>query len=245
MVAFDMRSLITFIVIVQFALLSNAYAARPMMTDDARIIDDKSCQVESWVKNTQSTTEYWALPACNPFGFFELTIGGAKTNSSQTVGFNQEGTSLSDSIVQVKTLFRELQPNDWSIGAAIGRNKHPSSFGTARTNDIYGYIPFTLSLNDDKQFLHINIGATKRQSDDLFLKTWGVGIEYQLTANTFAIVESFGETGSTPFYQGGVRHWFIPNRFQMDLTYGNKAGFGSDNKWISIGVRVLTPAFLP
>jgi hypothetical protein len=31
----------------------------------------------------------------------------------------------------------------------------------------------------------------------------------------------------------------------MDFTYGNKAGFGGDNKWISIGIRILTPAFLP
>ena len=97
-----------------------------------------------------------------------------------------------------KTLFREIQPNNWSIGASIGRNKHPSSFGTVRTNDIYGYIPFTVSLNDDRQFVHINIGATKRQLDDQFLRTWGLGIEYQLTTNTFAMAESFGETRSTP-----------------------------------------------
>ncbi|MCX7252972.1 MAG: hypothetical protein NTX83_01325 [Burkholderiales bacterium] len=240
-----MRLLINIIAILQFTLLSNAHAARPMMTDDARIIDDKSCQVESWVKNNHSTTEYWALPACNPLGFFELTIGGAKTNSSQAVGFNEEGTSLSNSVMQFKTLFREIQPNNWSVGAAIGRNKHPSSFGTIRTNDIYGYIPFTVSLNDDRQFVHINIGATKRQLDDQFLRTWGMGIEYQLTDNTFAMAESFGETRSTPLYQGGLRHWVIPNRFQMDFTYGNKAGFGGNNKWISIGIRILTPAFLP
>jgi hypothetical protein len=53
-----MRSLIHIIVILQFILLSNAYAARPMMTDDARIIDDKSCQVESWVRNNHSPPLY-------------------------------------------------------------------------------------------------------------------------------------------------------------------------------------------
>ena len=31
-------------------LLNHAEAARPMLTDDARIVDPKSCQLESWVR---------------------------------------------------------------------------------------------------------------------------------------------------------------------------------------------------
>ena len=30
------------------AAASTAHAARPMITDDARIVDAKSCQVETW-----------------------------------------------------------------------------------------------------------------------------------------------------------------------------------------------------
>ena len=55
-----------------------AFAARPMMTDDARIVDPQSCQLESWTKVYERHNEFWALPACNPFGFFELTVGGSK-----------------------------------------------------------------------------------------------------------------------------------------------------------------------
>ncbi len=58
--------------------MGSAFAARPMITDDARIIDPQSCQLESWGKVSKNTEEYWALPACNPFGFFELTLGGSK-----------------------------------------------------------------------------------------------------------------------------------------------------------------------
>ena len=41
---------------------SVVFAARPMMTDDARIVDPQSCQLESWVKTYQHHNEYWALP---------------------------------------------------------------------------------------------------------------------------------------------------------------------------------------
>ena len=54
-----------------------AHAARPMNTDDARLVDDKSCQVESWAKRIDGHTEFWAQPACNFTGNLELTVGGA------------------------------------------------------------------------------------------------------------------------------------------------------------------------
>ncbi|MCX7627950.1 MAG: hypothetical protein N2Z69_05995, partial [Methylophilaceae bacterium] len=35
---------------VTLLLTHTVYAARPMITDDARIVDAKACQLESWVK---------------------------------------------------------------------------------------------------------------------------------------------------------------------------------------------------
>ena len=218
-----------------------SHAARPMITDDARIIDPKSCQLESWVKSNRNSTEFWALPACNPFGFFELTLGGAITNQN-----NQSSTS--DVIIQGKTLFRELKPNDWSIGLAIGNNRHPglSLIGTNHS-DVYGYIPLTISLNDDRQFIHFNAGVTRRQLDGSYAKSWGVGGEFQVMPNTYVIAETYGDNQTSTSYQGGIRHWIIPNRFQVDLTAGNQGSLGSygKNRWFSIGIRLLTDPFLP
>ena len=45
--------------------LNLSYAARPMLTDDARIVDPKACQLESWIRDSKHITEYWALPSCN------------------------------------------------------------------------------------------------------------------------------------------------------------------------------------
>ncbi len=56
-------------------VINHAEAARPMLTDDARIVDPKSCQLESWVRDSKHVTEYWALPACNVGENLEVTIG--------------------------------------------------------------------------------------------------------------------------------------------------------------------------
>lgn len=216
-------------------------AARPMITDDARIIDPKSCQLESWVKSNRNSTELWALPACNPFGFFELTLGGALTAQN-----NQ--SNATDAVIQVKTLFRELKPNDWSIGLAVGNNRHPGlSVVSTNHSDIYAYIPVTASLNNDRQFIHLNAGLTRKQVDGSYAKNWGIGGEFQITPTTYAIAETYGDNQSSTAYQGGIRHWIIPNRFQIDITAGNQGSLGkfNQNRWFSFGIRLLSDPFLP
>ena len=60
------------------ALAPSVEAARPMVTDDARITDPQACQLETWAYlHEHNTREFWALPACNPSGNFEMTLGGA------------------------------------------------------------------------------------------------------------------------------------------------------------------------
>lgn len=215
-----------------FSLVENIFAARPMITDDARIIDPQSCQVESWVKSTKDSEEYWALPACNPLGFFELTLGGSKIHS-------QDPTDSSGRVVQAKTVFRELKPNDWAIGFALGRNHHLGTSQLASHHDVYGYIPVTWSLNNDQQFLHLNLGAIKSQFDSVLRKTWGVGAELEITPRTFLIAETYGVDGVKPSYQAGVRHWLQPNKFQLDLTTGSKVNYTTQSRWFSIGIRLL------
>ena len=50
-------------------------AARPFVTDDARLTTEGSCQLESWARLYENSSEIWALPACNPFGNLEVTLG--------------------------------------------------------------------------------------------------------------------------------------------------------------------------
>ena len=66
---------------------SAAHAARPFVTDDARIVDRGGCQIETYVKRQQKfdENEFWFLPACNPWGA-ELTAGHISVNSTPGLG---------------------------------------------------------------------------------------------------------------------------------------------------------------
>jgi hypothetical protein len=100
--------------VVALSVASPARAARPMITDDARLVDPKACQVESWLRvNRGRADELWAIPSCNPTGNLELALGGSLLRDGS-------GLSTGNSLAQAKTLFRPLVPNGFGWGLAVG-----------------------------------------------------------------------------------------------------------------------------
>ena len=213
-----------------------AHAARPMITDDARIVDAKACQLESWVKDDRDSTEYWALPACNFTGNLELTLGGART---------REGghTRTTDVQVQGKTLFKLLEPNGWGLGLAAGTVQRPQVSSGGR--DWYAYVPASFSFRDDAVVIHANVGWLREGETRRDRLTWGLGTEARLGTRTWLITETFGQDQGRSYAQVGVRHWLLPDRVQIDTTYGNRLGNNGEERWFSLGLRLLSPPFLP
>jgi hypothetical protein len=217
----------------------SAYAARPMLTDDARVTDAKSCQMETWVRDNKNSTEFWALPACNFTDNLELTIGGAKSHDSN-------GTKTTDTVYQAKTLLRKLSTNDWGYGLVVGNVRHPAI--NTQSNGIgnfYAYVPSSISFLDDKFILHTNLGVLHSKEEKNTHLTWGVGSETRLSAKSYLIAESFGQNKGNPYYQIGIRYWLVPNQLQIDTTYGDRMTNANDERWFSVGVRLLSTAFLP
>jgi hypothetical protein len=221
-------------------LAAPAWAARPMITDDARIVDAKACQVESWVRTNAASRESWALPACNPTGGAELTFGGARTR------VDGEAAATTDIQAQAKTLFRPLVTNGWGYGLAVGTVRHPNLAGGGRfPGDLYAYVPASVSFADDAVVAHANVGALRRKEDGQRFLTWGLAAETRLDARLQLVTEAFGQQVGNPFFQLGLRFWLVPDRLQVDATYGNRFGSTDENRWYSIGLRLLTPPFLP
>lgn len=216
-------------------LAAPAYAARPMITDDARLTDAQACQVESWLKFNRNSTEKWALPACNPGGNLELTLGGA-------LGENDQGMQTTDVVLQGKTLLKPLETNGYGVGLALGNVSHPAiSPGRNLIGDLYVNLPVSFSLRDDAVILHLNLGALRNREEGTTRVTWGVGSETQLSASNTFIAEAFGQDRGRPYYQFGLRHWIVPDHVQVDTTVGNRFGMQGEERWFSLGLRLISP----
>lgn len=220
-------------------LAHDAWAARPFVTDDARLTTAYSCQLESWTRLYRNSHELWALPACNPTGNLEFTIGGG---TAKTDGPAAESTN--DYVFQVKTLFKPLETNGWGIGAAAGMIQHPQvNPGPNLLGNQYAYVPLSISFADDLLILHANAGWLHDKASGKYQGTWGIGTELNLDVRWTLIAESFGNSVDAPFGQAGVRYSLIPGLLQLDTTAGRQFSNDRDNRWLSFGVR-YTPAKL-
>ena len=109
---------------------------------------------------------------------------------------------------------------------------------------MYVNAPITRALGQDR-FVHINLGWVQHGRDNSSKPTWGLGGEWPLRPNWIAVAEVYAENTMPSQYQVGLRFWVKPQRIQIDTTYGNAVGTAQDQSWITIGLRLLTPAFLP
>lgn len=219
---------------------SQGYCARPMVTDDARVVDPKSCQLESWVKLNKGSTEFWALPGCNVGQNLEITYGGAITRE-------ESNSHTTDTVLQAKTLLRPLTTNDYGVGLVVGHVKHPNAENNEKNmiGDAYLYVPVSISMLDDRFVLHTNLGVIHDRAEQANKFTWGIGSETQLNKSAYLIAEVYGDNQSRAFHQLGLRYWVVPNRVQIDTTYGNRFANDMEERWISVGLRLLSPPLLP
>ena len=212
------------------------WAARPFVTDDARLATAGSCQLESWTRGYADSREVWVLPACNPGGNLEITLGTGRT-------WPEGGPGTADDVFQLKTLFRQPAANDWSLGLAVGEvRRAPARADGRQSGSTYAYLPLSWFLHDDRVIVHVNLGWLRDQAADRDRLTWGWGGEFQLGTPRLALVaETFGDDGNRPWWQTGVRWSWLPNLLQLDATIGQQAGGDPAGRWMSLGLR-WTPA---
>lgn len=220
-----------------FSAFIPAWAARPLVTDDARLTTAQSCQFETWVRIYPDSQEVWALPACNPTGNLELSVGGGR-------GKNEGEKATADYIFQAKTLFRPLKTNDWGWGLAAGTVRHPEiEPGPNLLGNVYAYLPFSASFNDDKVVIHTNLGWLRERGTRRNNMTWGVATELLISPRFSGIVETFGDNRQRPFWQIGARYALVPELVQVDATIGQQHAGSSADRWFSFGLRI-TPGRL-
>jgi len=206
--------------------VSSAHAARPFVTDDARVVDAGGCQIETFVKSQRryDETEIWFVPACNPWGA-ELTAGHIKVDG------NRDGSS-STVLLQVKTLLKPLVTNGYgfafSVGTFAGHSKRPYINGIG-----------SFSFADDRVVIHANVGAIHDNEKNSTRRTWGIGAEVLLAApRWYAIAESYGMRGENATFHTGLRIWLVPGSLQLDTTVGTQQA-SPERRFATMGLRLL------
>jgi hypothetical protein len=228
-----MRQIVHILALVWAAFPVASHGARPFVTDDARVVDPGGYQVESFVKRQRAfgEQEFWFLPAHNPFGRVELTLGGIWVNSVP------DGNSRS-LIAQAKTLLKPLETNGSGFALTLGVVRlGPPGADSGETNPYINGIG-SFSLADDAVVIHANLGARRDAGAHTTRGTWGMGAEIPMTARLFGIVETYGERGEKPTRHLGLRFWVVPSHVQVDTTLGFE-NTNPERRFFTVGTRLL------
>ena len=133
------------------AACGTTWAGRPLNTDDAAILPEGSCQLESWLRPSRHLHQLVLQPACNPWGGVEW--GASFTRQRATGESSQSLLGL-----QAKSAFKEVEAGTWGAGASLGLSRQVTGGSTGTTRA--GTLIFSVSPSQPL-FLHVNVGALK------------------------------------------------------------------------------------
>jgi hypothetical protein len=240
------RSLLTIsltTLVVLSLLPFHAWAVRPFVTDDARVVGDHQMQLETSVRYDKDEFTNLTLVAFGPTANTEVTIG-----FSNGFPLNMESNrsySIIGPLMQFKYLFWEAKPNAYPGMAGVVGALPPWGKGEFRqeTWSEFAYLAFTESLFDKEAVLiHANIGIST--TNPAAVATWGLGTQIRLIGGLHGVLEVFyndpyvGKIGGA--YQAGFRQ-IVSDNLQLDLTMGGGL-FGSEQipTFVGMGVRIVS-----
>jgi hypothetical protein len=206
---------------------ASSHAARPLITDDAGIAERGTCELELWLERPRDASELWVMPACNFTGNIEWTLGGSVERANGETGTGEVEFSG-------KTLFRNMEPNDWGFGLAAGVIHDPNA--EQNRQEYFAHLPFSHSFMDDRFLAHANLGWLRERETHDDLLTWALASEYAITDRTRVVGEIFGEDDERPHFQLGVAHWLSPDRVQIDFTWGDRLDRHHEERFFSVGL---------
>lgn len=207
-------------------LSSNAGAGRPMTVDDAAIVAPDQCQLETYARHDPRHSEYWATPACNVGGAWELGAGASR------------GGETRDGRLQAKTVFRAMETGGWGIGLVLADQFRS---GRGLDGDLSLNVPLSVSLRGDAVLVHLNAGVLRAQAARATNATWGAGAEFRLDERHALTAEVFGQRRNGSRYQFGLAHALIPDRLQIDASWSRRmTARGAGGQAVTLGLVLQT-----
>jgi hypothetical protein len=201
-----------------------AYAARPMVADDATILAAGQCQVEAWREHHPGQTQYWAASHCNFGTGWEYVAGLGELDPDP-------GHHSAGGLLIAKTVFRQLKPDDWAFGLSLSDQVAPGGpFSKLVLN-----VPVTISMLRDRLRIDINAGWM-RQRGFRTGATWALGGEWTATNTLGLTLEAYGIGHA--YAQAGLRYAAVPARLVLDAAIGDRISLHGRERYFALGLTV-------
>ena len=207
---------------------SPAWAGRPLVTEDAGVLDDGSCELESYIAryNRPYVNLRWMQLGC-----------GTGLNTQINAGAGRENTGSGNATIASasgKTSIRQLTAEQSGIAVAYSvlAGDHADHMRHESTE-----VKAVLTVPQQHWLLHANIGFIRAPSSTT-KTTWALALEHCNAIGPIDLMgEIFGDDRDAPTAQIAARWTVIPGRLFLDSSWG--AQFNSaKSRQASIGLKL-------
>lgn len=217
--------LVVAIAVLGCTLSDSLFAARPMLTDDARTVDEGRCQLESWLQRNGKSSEWWALPACSGGRSVEWALGAQRNTATAP-------SPDSAYLLQYKRVWRDLRPSDFGVALNLGTNQADGRIAP------YVVAPISWANSNERSFLHANLGLSRDKERPRFNRPWGLAAEQHLATDLWLIAERYAASSEQRLLQVGLRWWVEHEVLQIDATMSREsASTARPLRQFSLGLR--------
>jgi hypothetical protein len=226
-----------------------AHAGRPMTTDDATVLDAHTCQLEAWWQRLSDHREAWLAPSCSIGPDWEAGVSLVRASQARTVnsaddadganganGMPSTHSSARLGGLYAKTVLRRLATNGWGLGLVAS---HMPQASGSMAGDTSLNVPLSVSLADDAVLVHANAGWTRQYAIRQGGATWALGTEVAVGPRAAVTLETYGSARDHSYIQAGARYSVIPNRLDVDASYGERLSARGKQGFFAIGLTVL------
>ena len=189
-----------------------AWAGRPLITEDAGVLEAGQCEIESYLARLHhpGLTFQWAQIGCGIGLQTQLAAGAGREMSSSG--------HVTVAAASGKTALRQLTAEQAGIAiayATLGANHSDHLRHEADE------VKAVLTIPHDKWLLHVNAGWARNYASRADKTIWALALERQ---QAFAAVDLMGEIvgddRGTPLAQVAARWSIIPARLVIDASWG-------------------------
>jgi hypothetical protein len=212
-----MRAVLTLLLLASLA--PSAQAGRPLVTEDAGVLDPGECEWESVAARIREGDG----PAENA-GSTQVGCGlGWLSQASIAVGQARSGGITSTNIgLGGKTRLSPEGEERFSLTLAYGVVWVHDEDRGVRPDLAAANLVLSVPLAQDWTG-HANLGPTHYRDGQVTRATWALAVENDLDDGLGWGVESFGEHGSRPWLGAGLR-WDVGPAWNLNLSYARQAG---------------------
>jgi hypothetical protein len=208
-----------------------ACAGRPLVTEDAAVIEKAACEVESFAARTTergspSVRGTSLQLACGIVGHTQLALASATARSG--------GESERSWTFAGKTAVAESSLGAWALAWGLAAVQPAGTSLKHETSFVNGVL--TMPLNDSLK-LHANLGWSRSQSDRQSRTGWSLALERNAAAGIDVMGETFAnDRDKSPWIQFGLRWAAVQDRLFLDASWGRQTS-SSRPTLLTVGLK--------